>query len=166
MNVVLLAAGNTSVPILAPKCCWSGIRLSGGLLSLLYSIFSNSKDHLHIMRAAPATYSSVDVLAVAGGDEVVILARTKLKTSWRRRKAAERDGEVHEGLRPVTNGDNPGPRIGDPARVKLVLVDAVDDVLLCICNAGLVHWTYQVDLIVLGRGVALVHHDQLRLSVL
>ncbi len=39
-------------------------------------------------------------------------------------------GEVHQFMRLVADCDHPGVGVGDPARLVLVLADAVDDVRL------------------------------------
>ena len=64
-------------------------------------------------------------------------------------EGSEGDGEVHEPVRPVADGHNPGLGIGDPAGLVLFLADTIDDMLLWVAGARLGDRTDEVDLIVL-----------------
>ena len=78
-----------------------------------------------------------------------------------RRKRTEGDGEVHELVRLVADGNDPRIGIGDAARVVLLLGHVVDDVLFSVVfvRARLVHRTNDVDLVVFERNVVLVDVD-------
>ena len=160
MDVVVLSVRHPGVPVLAPEGGrgWDHLRRArcGGQLRGV-PVLGDPEDHLHVVAGAPAAHPTVDVLGVTGGDEVVVAARPELQAPGGRREGPEGDGEVHEGLRPVTDGHDPWPGVGHAAAVKLLLLDAVDDVLLGVEGAGFVDRTDEVDLVVLGGRVALVH---------
>ena len=94
-------------------------------------------------------------------DEIVILAGSELEAAGLRRERSERDGEVHELVGLVADGDDARIGIGDAASVVLLLGHVVDDVLfgVVLVRAGRVHGTDDVHLVVLERNVVLVDVD-------
>lgn len=72
---------------------------------------------------------------------------------------AESDREVHVAVGLVADGDDARIRVGDAARLVLLLGDVVDDVLFGVFveRARHVHRTDDVHLIVFELHVALVH---------
>lgn len=73
----------------------------------------------------------------------------------------KRNSEVHQFVRFVAHGNNPGVRIRYPAALVLVLGHIVDDVLLrlLVLRARRVHRADQVHLVVLELEVVPVHVD-------
>ena len=106
------------------------------------------------MRAAASSNSTVKVFRGGRGDEVVILAGVKFKTARGGCERSEGDGEVHQSVRLVANGNNCRLGIGDSARVKLLTADAVDDVLFRVLDAGFGDWADDVDLVIFPGFIA------------
>ena len=71
-------------------------------------------------------------------------------------EGSEGDGEVHEPVRPVTDGHDSGLGVGDPAGLVLFLADTVDDMLLWVAGARLGDRADQVDLVIFPGQVAFV----------
>lgn len=91
-------------------------------------------------------------------DEIVILSGSEFKPTGLRREWTEGDGEVHELVRLVADGNDPRVWIGNAARVVLFLRHVVNDVLFSIVfvRAGRVNRANNVDLIVFKWNVVLV----------
>ncbi len=77
--------------------------------------------------------------------------------SWSKR--SERDGEVHEVIRPIANCDDSRIWLSDSARLELFFGDQVDDVPLLpgFIQVGLVDGANDVDLIIFRWMIAGVH---------
>jgi hypothetical protein len=60
----------------------------------------------------------------------------------------EGDGEQHELVRLVADGDDPRVGIGDPARLILILANTIDDISLDVLWMGpwTIDWADNVDL--------------------
>jgi len=103
----------------------------------------------------------VQVISRRCGDEVVILSGSEFKSAGLRRERAEGDGEVHELVRLVANGDDSRIGIGYTTRVVLLLGHVVDDVLLgvILVRSRRVNRADDVHLVVLERDVVLVDVD-------
>ena len=165
VDVVIRDVWHPGVPVFAPECGRGGyVGGHGGGRSLLFLHLCHAEDHPHVVGGAPAAHPAMDILAVGGGDEVVVPAWPELQSARGGREAPEGDGEVHEGLRLVADCHNAWPWVGYPTRFKLLALHAVDDVLLGGGRAGLVHRADEVDLVVLRGQVALVHYDGPRLG--
>jgi len=89
---------------------------------------------------------------LAGGDPVV-----GTTGSWCER--SEGDGEIHEPVGLVADGNDGWLRVGDAAGVKLLTADTVDDVLLGVLDAGLGGGADDVGLVVLPWFIASVDVD-------
>ena len=74
------------------------------------------------------------------------------------RERAKRDGEVHQFVRLVADGNDPRIWVGDAARVVLLFRDVVDYVLFGVVfvRSRRVHWADYVHLVVLKWDVVLV----------
>lgn len=131
------------------SCCWFVRRCP------------HLEDDLHVVRRALAADPPVQVVRRGRGYEVVILSRCELQTTGLRRKRPEGDREVHQLEGFIADGDYPGVRIRDPARVELILGHVVYDVLLhlVLLRLGHVHRADQVYLVVLKLCVILVYVD-------
>ena len=165
VDVVIRDVRYPGVPVLAPESGRGGdVGGHGGGRSLLFLNLCHTEDHPHVVGGAPATHPAVDILAVGGGDEVVVPTRSELQSARGGREAPEGDGEVHESLRLVADCNDAWPWVGHPTRFKLLALHAVDDVLLVGWSAGLVHRADEVNLVVLRGQVALVHYDGPRLG--
>jgi len=90
------------------------------------------------------------------------MSRSKFEAARGRRKRSKGDGEIHELVRPITNGNYFWARLGDATRVVLLLGHAIDDVLL-LCGLGdarFVNGAYYVDLIILPQVIVAIDvHD-------
>ena len=122
-------------------------------------VVCNSEDHLHVVRAAASSDTPVKIFWGGGGDEVVILAGVEFKAAGSGGERSEGDGEVHQPVRLVANGNNCWLGIGDSARVKLLTADAVDDVFFRVLDAGLGDWADDVDLVILPGFIANIDVD-------
>ena len=94
-------------------------------------------------------------------DEIVILSGSEFKSAGLRGERTEGDGEVHEFVGFVADGDDARIGVGYAASVVLFLGHVVDDVLLgvVLVSARRVHRADDVHLVVLERHVVLVHVD-------
>ena len=95
------------------------------------------EDHLHVVGGAAASNSTVEILVGRGGNEVVVLAGSELKTSGSRCEGSEGDGEVHETVRTVADGHNLGFGVGDSARIVFLTTHTVDHMPLRVSVARL-----------------------------
>ena len=89
------------------------------------------------------------------------MSRSKFEATRGWRKGSESDGEIHELMRPIANGNYFWARLCDATGVVLLFGDTIDDVLL-LCGLGnpwFVHRAYYVDLIVLPRVIATIDVD-------
>lgn len=91
---------------------------------------------LHVVRGAPAAYSPVEVVAGGRRDEVVVVPGEELQTAGLWRKRPERDGEVHQLVGLIADGDDARVGVRYPARVVLVFRYVVDYVLFHFFVAG------------------------------
>ena len=91
-------------------------------------------------------------------DEIVVLSGSEFQSAGLGRERAERDGEVHELVRLVADGDDPRIGVGNAARVVLFLGHVVDDVLFSVVlvSSRSVDGANNVDLVVLERNVIFV----------
>lgn len=94
-------------------------------------------------------------------DEVVVLSGPEFESAGLRRERTEGDGEVHELVGLVADGDDARIGIGDATRIVLFFGHVVDDVLfgVLLVRARRVHGTNDVDLVVFERNVVLVDVD-------
>ena len=90
------------------------------------------------------------------GDKVVALPGLELHLHGGGGEGPEGDGEVHKILWLITDSDDSGFRICNPATVELFFVYTVNNVLLCAVLTGR---TDDVHLIILPRVIILVHFD-------
>ena len=122
-------------------------------------VVGHFEDHLHVVSAATASNTTVEIFWCGRGDEVVVLARVEFKTAGSRSERSEGDGEIHEPMRLVANSNNGRLGVGDAAGVKLLTAHTVDDVLLGVLDAGLGGGADDVGLVVFPWFVAGVDID-------
>jgi len=133
--------------------------------------------HLHVVGGAMTAHSPVEVVVAGSGDEVVVFARLELHAARSGCERPKGDGEVHQLVRFVADGNDARVLASDPASLVLLFGHAVNDVLLHVlggrtnnCGGGRIlgGWlllllsvdrTDDVDLVVFPRLVAPVDVD-------
>ena len=86
------------------------------------------------------------------------MSRSEFEATRGWRKRSKCDGEIHELVRPITNGNYFWARLCDATGVVLLLGHAIDDVLL-LCGLGdawFINGANYVDLIILPRVIATI----------
>jgi len=162
--IFLLLTRDSTVPVLRPECCRSWDRLGFLGCGVLDEVIVRHLDnHLHVVGLAPSPHSPVDVSVVRCGYEVVFLSRYELQASRSGSEGSEGDGEVHEGLRSVTDCHYPRSGTSDFAVVILLLLHPVDHMLLSIIVSSLHNRTNQIHLVVLPGKIVLINCDYQRL---
>jgi len=89
------------------------------------------------------------------------MSRSEFEAARGRRKRSESDGEIHELVRPIANGNYFWARLCDATGIVLLLGHTIDDVLL-LCGLGdawFVNRAYYVDLIIFPRVIAAIDVD-------
>ena len=147
-------------------CCWDGHWRFGfsrsvdlNVVLVRRPVVGHLEDHLHVVRGAASANTTMKIFGCGGWNEIIILAGSEFKTARGGGKWSEGDGEVHQPVRLVANGNNLRLGVGDSARVKLLAAYAVDDVRFRISHTRFWDWTDDVDLVVLPRLVARVDID-------
>lgn len=125
-------------------------------------VWGHLEDHFHVEGGAGASDPAMDVRPGGGGNEIIVLPRSKFQAARRGGEGAECDGEVHEVMGLVADGNYPRVGLGDAAGIVLGFVDAVDNVLLVTFRVPFslfVHGAHYVDLVILPGVVACVDVD-------
>jgi len=122
-------------------------------------VVGHAEDHLHVVCGTTSTDTTVKSFWCCRGDEIVVLAGVELQTTGSWCERSEGDGEIHEPVGLVADGNDGWLRVGDAAGVKLLTADTVDDVLLGVLDAGLGGGADDVGLVVLPWFIASVDVD-------
>ncbi len=131
-------------------------------------VLSNMESHFHIVRGTASSHSPMEVILWRGGNEVVTMTRPELEATWCWCEWPESDGEVHQLMGPIANGNDFGIGLCDPTRIIFLFCHTIDDVLflrgVCVC-ARLIDRAHNVDLIILPRVVATIDLDDVVMFV-